>query len=90
MTEKVVESYGDRIREISPEIDVVQMHYDGTLSSTEGGIEAFFCRRIHSRATTRAVGAATRGAGAAGGGSGVSLVSHVYGRIRQSVLSSAH
>jgi phosphoglycerate dehydrogenase-like enzyme len=42
LTEKVAESYGDRIREILPEIDVVQMHYDGTLSSTEGGIEAFF------------------------------------------------
>ena len=42
LTEQVAELYVDRIRAISPEIDVVQMHYDGTLSSNGGGIEAFF------------------------------------------------
>ena len=42
VTEMVAETYGDRIQEIAPEIDLVQMHYDGTLSSDAGGIEAFF------------------------------------------------
>lgn len=42
LTEEIAELYAARVSAISPEIDLVRMQYDGTLSSKGGGIQAYF------------------------------------------------